>query len=84
VHGLSRAKILRVQTAFNIVGGLTVLTALALVGSFGLGILTGSDKVNIANGELTMTANIFDRILLGLFLILLLATGMIWQKLREK
>ena len=60
------------------------MTALALVGSFGIGLLTGSDKVAIADGEFTMTANILDRILLGLFLILLLATGMIWQKLREK
>ena len=72
------------QTAFNIVGGLTVLTALALVGSFGIGLLTGSDKIRVADGELTMTANILDRILLVIFLILLLATVTIWQKLRQK
>lgn len=71
------------QTVFNIVGGLTILTGLALVGSFGLGFLTGSDTIRIANGELTMTANILDRILLVVFLILLLATFMIWQELRK-
>lgn len=72
------------QTAFNIIGGLTVLTALALAGSFGIGLLTGGDKLRIADGELTMTANLLDPILLVLFLILLLATGMLWQKLRQR
>ncbi|MFL6375710.1 MAG: hypothetical protein ACJ73D_13665 [Pyrinomonadaceae bacterium] len=72
------------QTAFNILGGLTVLTGLALVGSFGLGFLTHSDTATIANGELTVTANVLDRILLAAFFILLLATVSVWQKLRGR
>ena len=72
------------QTAFNIVGGLTVLAGLALIGSFAIGFLTGNDTVHVGGGELTMTANVLDRILLAVFLILLLATVAIWQKLRKR
>jgi hypothetical protein len=72
------------RLARHIGGALTVLIGLALVGSFGIGFLTHSDTVRLAGSDLTITADIVDRILLALFFILLLATLAVWQKLRSR
>jgi hypothetical protein len=73
-----------VNTLLNVFGSLTILSAIGLAGSVGVETLTGSPTFHFANGQLTVTFSVLDRVLLGLFFALLLVTLAVWQKLKRR